>query len=74
MPEVTARRPALMTQLAVGFSILKLYHRVGQQPAALPGLSHIPLLLLPDYKADPLCLPVLSVLRVDSPRPMWTDS
>lgn len=37
------RGPALMTQLAAGFSILKLYHSVGEQPAALPSLLAISL-------------------------------
>lgn len=55
MPEVAAKSPALMTQLAAGFSILKLYPSMEEQPAALPSLCQIPL-LLPD---DPLCLLVL---------------
>ena len=39
MPEVTARRPALMTQLAAGFSMWKLYRSMAEQPAALPSLA-----------------------------------
>lgn len=59
MPEVTARSPALMTQLAAGFCIWELYHSMGEQPAALPSLSATSLSSCSQTRKLTLCLLVL---------------